>query len=100
MAKKKKAARKVHAKLVDFTTKPPKITPYKEVLRDKFAIEAIGGLIAARGMEVANPTSMVKNAWSFANEMMEYRNWIDEINPLADDEAIEAMPSDQPEGGG
>jgi hypothetical protein len=34
---------------------------------------AIEGMLSARGMGIANPVHMVKNAWYFADLMMEYR---------------------------
>jgi hypothetical protein len=49
-------------------------------------------------MEVVNPTHMVKNAWGFADQMMEYRNWVDddEQPKSAPDATIEATsPSEE-----
>lgn len=47
-------------------------------LRDQFAVAALSGTIAARGMDVANPDAMAKNAWHFADLMLKYRDWKDE----------------------
>jgi hypothetical protein len=86
MAKRKKSVkRKTYDQLI---IRKEKLTPYKEILRDNFAVAAIGGLIAARGMEVVNPTHMVKNAWGFADQMMEYRNWVDD-----DEQVDESVPA-------
>jgi hypothetical protein len=93
MAKKKKTRRNVRKE------KTPELTPYKIVLRDKFALAAIEGLVSARGMEVVNPTHMVKNAWHFADLMMDFRDWVEKPDDELD-EIIETSPSDQPEGGG
>jgi hypothetical protein len=88
ITKKRKAAIAVRKKVEMEQKKRTMADAQREFdrLRDSFAMAALNGLIV-RGSDVADDYEfMVKNAWRFAELMVEYRGW-----KAADDEADEVL---------